>query len=75
MLRIQSRSICQSNPIFDTLAETSELADTVITRAYQIAIAEACATHPPQDASYRPSNQMWIVALGRLGMREFDPGF
>ena len=39
MLRIQSKSICRSHPIFDTLAETSELADAVIARAYEIAIA------------------------------------
>ncbi len=72
MLRIQSKSICDSHPIFDTLAETSELADTVIARAYEIAIAEAHTSQPPRDPSYQPSNQMFIVSLGRLGMREFD---
>ena len=72
MLRIQSASICQSKPIFETLAETSGLADAVIARAYQIAVEDARAAHPPQDSSYRPADQMWIIALGRLGMREFD---
>jgi len=72
MLRIQSKSIVHSHPIFDTLAETSELADTVISRAYEIAIAEVRAAHPPEDPAYEPSNQMWVIALGRLGMREFD---
>ena len=58
--------------IFDTLARTSELADAVIERAYQIAVAETQRTHPPQNAAYDPLNQMWVIALGRLGMREFD---
>ncbi len=72
MLRIQSRSICRSNPIFETLTETSALADAVIGRAYEIAVAQVRGAHPPRDPSYRPSNQMWVIALGRLGMREFD---
>ena len=71
MLRIQSKSVCRSHPIFDTLGETSALADTVIAHAYGIAIADVRAAHPP-DVSYQPSNQMYVIALGRLGMREFD---
>jgi glutamate-ammonia-ligase adenylyltransferase len=74
MLRIQSKSITHSHPIFETLAETSELADTVIARAYDIAIRETLAAHSPADAGYTPVNQMWVIALGRLGMREFDLG-
>jgi glutamate-ammonia-ligase adenylyltransferase len=72
MVRIQAASVCLSEPIFDTLVRTSNLADAVIARAYEIAIAEAFKAHPPLDASYQPSRQMWIVCLGRLGMREFD---
>ncbi|HTS76258.1 MAG TPA: hypothetical protein VMG40_08645, partial [Bryobacteraceae bacterium] len=72
MLRIQSKSICRGYPIFDTLAETSELADVVIARAYQLSIDAVRAAHPPHDPDYAPSNQMWVIALGRLGMREFD---
>ncbi len=72
MLRIQGESICRSHPIFDTLARTSELADTVIAGAYEIAIAHVRATHPPLNSAYDPAHRMWIVALGRLGMREFD---
>jgi glutamate-ammonia-ligase adenylyltransferase len=72
MLRIQSKSICRSHPIFDTLAETSELADAVIARSYEIAIADVRAAHPPKNPAYQPSNQMSIITLGRLGMREFD---
>ena len=72
MLRIQSKSITHSFPIFDTLAETSELADAVIATAYRIAIEEVRAAHPSLDPAYQPSNQMWVITLGRLGMREFD---
>ena len=72
MLRIQTESVCLAHPIFDTLARTSELADTVIARAYEIAIAETLRAHPPQSAAYAPRDQMWVVAMGRLGVREFD---
>ena len=72
ILRIQAASICLSLPVFDTLARTSELASAVIGRAYEIAIAETRASHPPAGDGYLPSNQMWVIALGRLGMREFD---
>jgi glutamate-ammonia-ligase adenylyltransferase len=60
MLRIQSESILQPAPIFDTLARTSTLADFVIRSAYTMAGA--------------PSHEMMVIALGRLGMREFDLG-
>ncbi len=72
MLRIQSKSVCRAHPIFDTLAETSGLADAVIARAYEIAIADVRAAHSPIDLNYGPVNQMFVIALGRLGMREFD---
>ena len=71
MLRIQSGSILDSEPIFVTLRKTSVLADSVIAAAYRIAINEA---PPPASATYLPGNQMMVVALGRLGMREFDLG-
>jgi glutamate-ammonia-ligase adenylyltransferase len=72
MVRIQTESVCHSRPIFDTLARTSELADAVIERAYEIAVTETLRTHPPQNAGYVPLNEMWVIAMGRLGMREFD---
>ena len=71
MLRIQCRSMLDRAPIFDTLAETSALADCVIQAAFRIAIAEA---PPPVTAGYEPRDQMMTIALGRLGMREFDLG-
>src|SRR5262249_32265345 len=60
MLRIQSESILQPAPIFETLARTSTLADFVIRSAYTMAGA--------------PGHEMMVIALGRLGMREFDLG-
>jgi [glutamine synthetase] adenylyltransferase / [glutamine synthetase]-adenylyl-L-tyrosine phosphorylase len=72
MVRIQTESACQRHPIFETLSRTSELADSTIARAYRIAVAETLNAHPPQNPAYRPEGQMWTIALGRLGMREFD---
>ena len=72
MFRIQSWSICLSAPIFTTLEQTSDLGDAIIRGAYGLAVQQVAASRPPQSASYTPSNQMMIVALGRLGMREFD---
>jgi glutamate-ammonia-ligase adenylyltransferase len=69
MLRIECDSIARATPIFTTLERTSDLADTVIAAAYRIALKEA---PPPQSASYIPSDQMMVITLGRLGMREFD---
>ena len=69
MMRIQGDSIFGREPIFTTLERTSDLADSVIAAAYRMAVAQA---PPPANASYAPSNQMMAIALGRLGMREFD---
>ena len=74
ILRIEAESICRSHPIFETLDRTSKLADNAIARVYEIAIADVRSSNPPENASYRPKNQMLAIALGRLGMREFDLG-
>ncbi|MGO9232279.1 MAG: glutamine-synthetase adenylyltransferase, partial [Bryobacteraceae bacterium] len=71
MLRIQGESILEAAPIFATLGKTSALADYVLAAAYRIALTEA---PPPANASYTPADQMMVIALGRLGMREFDLG-
>ena len=71
MLRIQSESILQAAPIFDTLHKTSTLADTVIAAAYRLAIREAPL---PANCAYLPEDQMMVISLGRLGMGEFDLG-
>jgi len=71
MLRIQSESILRPAKIFATLRKTSVLADSVIAAAYRIALGDA---PPPASAWYLPGNQMMVIALGRLGMGEFDLG-
>jgi glutamine synthetase adenylyltransferase len=72
MLRIQGESILCKVPIFTTLERTSDLADTVVSTAYRLALAQVLAASPPASAAYTPADQMMVIALGRLGMREFD---
>jgi glutamate-ammonia-ligase adenylyltransferase len=72
MLRIQCESICLSAPIFETLQRMSQLADTAIRVSYRMAIEQSLASSPPEDPHYEPRDQMLVVALGRLGMMEFD---
>lgn len=72
ILMIEAESICRSHPVFDTLAKTSQLVDAVIARAYRIAVDEVRAAQPPQAPGYQPLDQMFVIALGRLGMQEFD---
>ncbi|MES1258167.1 MAG: glutamine-synthetase adenylyltransferase [Acidobacteriota bacterium] len=72
MVRIQSDSLYHRVPVFKTLKRTSDLAESIIAAAYEIALREALASAPPAGAAYQASNQMMVVALGRLGMREFD---
>jgi glutamate-ammonia-ligase adenylyltransferase len=72
MIRIQSDSVYHRAPIFKTLKRTSDLADSVIAAACDIAVTEALATAPPAATDYSPAGQMRVIALGRLGMREFD---
>ena len=74
ILRLEAESICRSYPIFETLGATSEMAEKVIVRAYDIAVGEVRQTRGPSDPAYRPQDQMSVIALGRLGLREFDLG-
>jgi len=71
MVRIQGESMLKAAPIFDTLGKTSLLADSVIAAAYRIALGEA---PPPSSPTYAATDQMMVITLGRLGMREFDLG-
>ncbi len=78
MFRIQAGSICLPEPVFQTLDQTSALAEFVVARAYRIAL-EAALEHARTHAGAmqpfaEPQNEMMVVALGRLGMREFDLG-
>jgi glutamate-ammonia-ligase adenylyltransferase len=71
MLRIQSESMLAGAPIFTSLRQTSALADGVIEASYRIAVQDSL---PPASLDYTPRDQMMVVALGRLGMNEFDLG-
>ena len=65
MLRIQSREHLERAPIFETPgARPSALAD------------HSCLPHRAYETPrrQRPGDQMMVIALGRLGMREFDLG-
>ncbi|MDA1316045.1 MAG: glutamine-synthetase adenylyltransferase [Acidobacteria bacterium] len=70
MLRILAESIYQRHPIFESLAETSRLAEWVIQAAYRFAVDSVFGDQRP--AADAPGMQ--IVALGRLGIGEFDLG-
>ena len=72
MFRVQAASICRRVPIFETLQVTSDLADAAIEAAFQMARGQVTGSHPPSTAGYQPGNQLMVIALGRLGMREFD---
>jgi glutamate-ammonia-ligase adenylyltransferase len=72
MVRIQSDSICQGVNVFRTLKRTSDLADSIIAAAYQIALETVHESSSPVNRAYVPSDQMMVLALGRLGMGEFD---
>jgi len=72
MVRIQSDSIYHGVSVFRTLERTSELAQAVIDSAYEIAVHETAAVAPPHSIEYSPHRQMMVIALGRLGMLEFD---
>jgi glutamate-ammonia-ligase adenylyltransferase len=76
MFRIQAASICLREPVFATLDSTSALAEFVIARAYRIALERALEHARSRATSkkpfFDPPNEMMVVALGRLGMREFD---
>ena len=74
VFRIQLESICLSTLIFDTLARTSQLADAVIESCYRLAVRRTLETLKPSTPGYEPRDQMMVVALGRLGMYEFDLG-
>ncbi|MBL8236715.1 MAG: glutamine-synthetase adenylyltransferase [Bryobacterales bacterium] len=74
MFRAQSESVCLRRPVFETLEQTSQLGERVMAAAYEVAVRMVSAAHPPEAVNYRARKQMMVVALGRLGMREFDLG-
>ncbi len=78
MFRVQAASVCLSEPVFQTLDQTSALAEFVIARAYRVALEMGLAharSHATLEKPFaEPQSEMMVVALGRLGMREFDVG-
>ena len=72
MLRIQCQSLFLRQPIFSTLDHTSDLADAVIASAYRIALRKPSPPIRRPARHIDPADQMLVVTLGRLGMREFD---
>ncbi len=78
MFRIQAGSVCLGEAVFQTLDRTSALAEFVIARAYRSAreqgIEHARMHSKPDKPFAEPQSEMMVVALGRLGMREFDLG-
>ncbi len=76
MFRILAAGICFRERVFCTLDSASALAEFVIARAYRIALERALeharARATIEKPFYDPQNEMMVVALGRLGMREFD---
>jgi glutamate-ammonia-ligase adenylyltransferase len=72
MVRIQADSVYHAVPVFRTLQRTSDLADSIVAAAYDVALEEALSATPPADPNYQPAKRMRVIALGRLGMREFD---
>ncbi len=74
MFRLQAASLTLAVPVFKTLEQTSLLADAVIRAAYQMAIWQVAGTQPPAEPGYTPFDQLLVIALGRLGVKEFDLG-
>ena len=74
LFRILAESLSLDRPIFDTLHRCSELADAAIQTTYRIAIADTLAKQGPTSPRYEPRDQMMVIAMGRLGMLEFDLG-
>ncbi len=72
MFRIQAASMCLRVPVFQTLEMTSDLADASVAACYRMALQQVLSSHPPAAAGYEALQQLMVVALGRLGMREFD---
>ncbi len=71
MLAIQTRSICLGESVFDTMSALSTLAENVIRAAHRLALREISAS---AGMEVDESAALRIIALGRLGMREFDLG-
>ncbi len=68
------REHLSSDSDFHHAGATSDLADAVIAAAYRMAVDQVAATRGPAAPDYEPADQMMVITMGRLGMREFDLG-
>lgn len=71
MLAIQTRSLCLGEDVFSTLLESSDLAVWILRAAHALALREARAA---RNETIEPTRALRVIALGRLGMQEFDLG-
>ena len=71
MLSIQTRSICDGVDVFATLSDSSDLAEGIMRAAHALATREAVTQ---KSEAIDPARAIRVIALGRLGMREFDFG-
>lgn len=71
MLSIQTGSICDREGVFSTLLGASDLAEWILQAAHALALRESAGNG---DLRVDSPDAMRIIALGRLGMREFDLG-
>ena len=69
-LRLLAESVHCGLPIFSTLARMSDLAEWVIRAAFRIAHRTQLDDRPEPS----PPASLQVIALGRLGIREFDLG-
>ncbi len=68
LLRIEAGGLFRSEPLFEALDTHSSLAESVIRTVYRFILEE---DGNQQDVNTAP---LWVISLGRLGMREFDLG-
>ncbi|MBI4891240.1 MAG: glutamine-synthetase adenylyltransferase, partial [Acidobacteria bacterium] len=68
MFRLQAESICLQRPVFETLERISRLADAAIGACYRLAASQAL------ERWEEGAPGLMVIALGRLGMQEFDLG-
>ena len=66
LLRVHAHSLLGPLPVFSTLEATSALAEQALRAAYQAAVKETARTMA------HPAGDLIVLALGRLGIREFD---
>jgi glutamate-ammonia-ligase adenylyltransferase len=68
LLHIHAHSVLGPVPVFSTLEATSLLAEQALRAAYRAAVQETARTLPKPEGE----GDLIVVALGRLGIREFD---